>query len=63
MTTSQQSFIIAFVHASDTYTLFKFNKEKILGLAGIDGAETFIGAAVRKLYYARMDNLPGVENK
>ena len=56
LTTNQRSFIIAFVHANDNYALYQFNRKKILGMDGLIGAETFIGAAVRKLYYARIDD-------
>ena len=56
LTTNQQSFIIAFVHAKDNYALYQFSKEKILGMEGLERAETFIGAAVRKLYYAQVDD-------
>lgn len=58
LTTNQKSFIIAFVHASDTNALYQFTKEKIVCLEGIEEMETFIGAAGLKLYYARIDDMP-----
>jgi hypothetical protein len=58
LTANQKSFIIAFVHASDTHTLYQFTRKKIFCLEGIEETETFIGAAGLKLYYARIDDLP-----
>ena len=54
LTANQKSFIIAFVHASDTHTLYQFTRKKIFCLEGIEETETFIGAAGLKLYYARI---------
>ena len=63
MTTNQQTFIIAFVHAADTYALYQFTREKILSLNGLTRTETLIRAAVRKIYYAKLDDFPKTDQK